>query len=431
MGKPAAAHPYDYDIGRCSYSKPKSMDHFLEKLFEKRGSTRESALSSIVEGFTVNFQNRFAEKNFATLMHRCLNSIKRGSSKEMCLASHAIGLLAITIGSGDNAHELYEESLPILSQALNSKSETSKILDCLAIVTFIGGDNAEEIERSMQIIWRFINPVMSSNGISGKHSAAVLCAAISAWSFLLTTLDGWRLNYKNWQGAISYFSDKLEENDESVCLAASEALVLIFETASLEKFSSAEKADSSIHEGGTSLNEYSSIEVLKDKILTQLSNISVEGSVSSSVFGKACNGDYNGLKLFQDGHCPEISVKFGRHRLTLSTWSQSIQLNFLKLFLRGGFVKHMLENKLLHDVFEFTPIKKDQLANKQFISDDEEVSVHFYQPKVRKEACFERIYKSHNSVLNKAKTRLLNKQRTLSQRMDYGHYAVDDGSEAA
>ena len=33
------------------------------------------------------------------------------------------------------------------------------------------------------------------------------------------------------------------------------------------------------------------------------------------------------------------------------------QLNFLKHFLGGGFIKHMQENEFLHDVFSFTPKK--------------------------------------------------------------------------
>ncbi|CAL5343245.1 unnamed protein product [Camellia sinensis] len=33
---------------------------------------------------------------FATLLHECLNLIKKGSAKEIALAAHAIGLLALT-----------------------------------------------------------------------------------------------------------------------------------------------------------------------------------------------------------------------------------------------------------------------------------------------------------------------------------------------
>ena len=92
---------------------------------------------------------------FATLLHQCLNSIKKGSSKEISLASRAIGkyclvtltvsitmhpyanklfdhiqsvgLLALTVGEGDNAREILTESIPTISQTLRSGSESSKI----------------------------------------------------------------------------------------------------------------------------------------------------------------------------------------------------------------------------------------------------------------------------------------------------------------
>ncbi|GMP74812.1 hypothetical protein CsSME_00032115 [Camellia sinensis var. sinensis] len=57
---------------------------------------------------------------FATLLHQCLNSIKKGSAKEIALAAHAIGLLALTTGPGERAQEILEESVPPISQALMS-----------------------------------------------------------------------------------------------------------------------------------------------------------------------------------------------------------------------------------------------------------------------------------------------------------------------
>ncbi|CAL5382253.1 unnamed protein product [Camellia sinensis] len=54
------------------------------------------------------------------MLHQCLNSIKKGSAKEIALAAHAIGLLALTTGPGERAQEILEESVPPISQALMS-----------------------------------------------------------------------------------------------------------------------------------------------------------------------------------------------------------------------------------------------------------------------------------------------------------------------
>lgn len=82
------------------------------------------------------------------------NSVKKGSTKEGCLASRAIGaypalcaldlktnycltmflfgglsgLLAITLGAGSSSHEVMDESHPQLSKVLQSWSDVTKMI---------------------------------------------------------------------------------------------------------------------------------------------------------------------------------------------------------------------------------------------------------------------------------------------------------------
>lgn len=93
---------------------------------------------------------------FATLLHQCLNSVKKGSAKEVALACHAIGstlafhifpiafrisvniwlinihfhsiigLLALTTGPGEKAQEILEESVTPISEALRLRPEATK-----------------------------------------------------------------------------------------------------------------------------------------------------------------------------------------------------------------------------------------------------------------------------------------------------------------
>ncbi|CAH8337211.1 unnamed protein product [Eruca vesicaria subsp. sativa] len=150
------------------------LDQSLDALYEKRSSTREKALASIVEAFKSDLQHEFLQKNFSTLLHQCLHCIKKGSTKESSLASHVIGLIALTVGLGNQAQEILEESATPLSQALKSGREAlriSSILECLAVITFVGGANAEQTERSMQIIWQMIHPKLVSNVSAGEALA--------------------------------------------------------------------------------------------------------------------------------------------------------------------------------------------------------------------------------------------------------------------
>ncbi|XP_059631145.1 uncharacterized protein LOC132274017 isoform X2 [Cornus florida] len=390
-------------------------------LYEKRGSTRENALSAIIEAFNSNLQNEFVEKKFVTLLHQCVNSIKRGSAREISLASHAVGLLALTTGPGDKAQEILEESVLPISQALKSRHETSKIsslLECLAIITFVGGNELEETEKSMQMIWQVVHPKLGSNVVATKPSPAIITTVVSAWSFLLTTMDGRTLDPKNWQESISYFSSLLDKEDRSVRIAAGEALALIFEIGNLEKFSGEAKGpkDSSGHEGNKT-REFAHIQGLRAKIVNQVRSLSVEAGGKGSA-KKDLNSQRNSfrdiLEFLEDGYSPETSMKIGGESLRTTTWCQLIQLNFLKHFLGGGFVKHMQENEFLHEVFGFNPKKK-----------------HSSETDPRVSSIEKRLYKSPNSVLNKARTQLLNKQRMISRDKNTGHYAVGFGGEEA
>ncbi|KAL4278603.1 hypothetical protein GQ457_03G040930 [Hibiscus cannabinus] len=401
------------------FNKDSLLDEAVDALYEKRGSTREKALTVIIEAFNSNLQHQFVEKKFATLLHQCLNSIKKGSSKEISLASHTIGLLALTVGPGDSAREILEESIIPLSQAFKSGSESSKIaslLECLAIITFVGGTDPEETEKSMQIMWQLVHPKLGSNVVAVKPSAAVISAVVSAWSFLLTTMDGWRLSPKLWQESITYLSSLLDKDDRSVRIAAGEGLAVIFEMGSLEKFAAEAKGstDGSVLEGNKSKEGFSYIQGLKGKILNQVRDLSVEAGGKGSA-KKDLNSQRNlfkdVLEFLEDGYCPETSMKIGGDALQTSSWSQLIQLNFLRRFLSGGFTKHMQENEFLQDIFGFTPNKRNLMGG-EHISNGEK-----------------RMYKSPNSVINKARTQQLNKQRMLSAGRNIGHYAVNGGDE--
>ncbi|XP_075097042.1 uncharacterized protein LOC107813216 isoform X1 [Nicotiana tabacum] len=381
------------------------LDQCVDALYEKRGSTRENALASIIEAFNSDIQHEFVEKKFATLLQQCLNSIKRGSSKEIALASHFLGILALTVGPGDKAHEMLEESASPITEALKSRSETSKIsslLECLAIITFVGGEEAEETDKSMQLMWQVIHPKNGPNVATAKPSPPMITSMVSAWSFLLATIDGRALNPKSWQGSISYFSTLLDKDDRAVRIAAGEALALVFEVGNLEKFSVEDKgsSDSSTDEANKSKNILH-IQGLRAKVLNQMRSLSVEAGGKGSA-KKDLNSQRNTfrdiLEFLEDGYNPESSMKIGGESLTTSTWRQLIQLNFLKHFLGGGFVKHMQENEFLHDVFGCTPKRKLLSGVEHRVSGTEK-----------------RLYKSPNSVANKARTQFRNKQRMLSQ----------------
>ncbi|KAE8687108.1 Interferon-related developmental regulator family protein / IFRD protein family isoform 2 [Hibiscus syriacus] len=316
------------------FKKDSLLDEAVDTLYEKRGSTLEKALASIIEAFNSDLQHQFVEKKFATLLHQCLNSIKKGSNKEISLASHVIGLLALTVGPGDNAREILEESIMPISQASKSGSESSKIaslLECLAIITFVGGINPEETKKSMQIMWQSVHPK-----------------------------------------SIAYLSTLLDKDDRSFRIAAGEALAVIFEMGSLEKFvAEAKVRDLSVEAGG------------KGSAKKDLNN-------QRNLFKDV-------LEFLEDGYCPETSMKIGGDSLQTSTWSQLIQVPLLPL--------PVLWKTSSFELFWFYSEKEESSRQCTYIQ--------------------------RSKVISKARTQILNKQRMQSKDRNFGHFAVNAGEDDA
>ncbi|KAI8532659.1 hypothetical protein RHMOL_Rhmol11G0230800 [Rhododendron molle] len=363
-------------------------------LFSRREDVREEALSEIVKAFTHSTKPKIVETKFATIMLRCLNSLKKGSAKEICLATKAIGLLAVILGPGDSASELFEESLSTCSQMLSFQAESVNVLECLAIVTLVGAEDFSDIERSMKFIWKYIS--------SNEASTPVLAAAISAWSLLLTSVDERQLDHKCWQGVISYFLNLLHDG-ESVRAFCVEALGVIFEKGCVEKFS-AEAYKASLDDKD---DEFSYFEEWKYEIVEQVSAV--------------CDPNWKVSKLFKEGHTLKKSIFICGNSLKLSTLAQFKKFNFIKQFLGDGFETHVMENEFLHKVLCFK-VKEAPNGPELYVPENEKVTVRFFSPDIRKDKCKEKFERSPNSLMSKARTQLMKKHRILAQDRKMGDF---------
>ncbi|KAG1342091.1 interferon-related developmental regulator 1 [Cocos nucifera] len=387
------------------------LDKYIDALYEKRGSTREMALSGLVDAFEGHVPLTFVENKCITLLHQYINSVKRGSTKENCLASRAIGLLAITVGAGTSAHEIMEESVPQLSRALISGSDALKIsvLDCLSVITFVGANDLTETETSLKSMWQVIHPKSVSNvGPLKRPSSAVLAAAISAWSFLLTTISSWRINPDTWKESISFLSTLLEVDDRydrSVRIAAGEAVALFFELGILDISYNDESGIENFNDEVSKRQTVTYLQSMKAKISGQVYTLAMEAGGKGA--DKKNLNDQRELfqkiwDFFQFGECPEVSLRISSKQniLRTSTWGQLIQLNFLKRYLGKGFLKHAQENELLHDVFEYMVDKMESLSAKQ--------------------------KKISRSIDKKERNQQLKKDRRMAQARKQGHLIAQD-----
>ncbi|KAJ6812819.1 uncharacterized protein M6B38_145785 [Iris pallida] len=382
-----------------------SLDFVIDKCIESldNKSTRVKALKELLDAFEGHVLLPYLENRYVTLLDHCMNSIKKGkgSPTEACLASRAIGLLAVTVGTGSSAHEIMEQSLPHLERAIVSGNDAVKIsvLDCLAIVTFIGANNWDETEKSMKLIWEIIHS-KSSLKVS-RPSSAVLAAAVSAWSFLLTTIGGCRIDLDSWVEPISFLCTLLENDDRTVRFAAGEAVTIVFETVIGNRLSYEMSDLADLDNEQLKPKWFKPIMSLKAKIKNLVVELSMEAGGKGTADKKNLNNQRDLFqkihRYFVDEECPETSTKIakGLGVLITSSWAKFIQLNFMKRFLASGFLKHAQENELLHDVFDITQDKMDNVSAK-----DKRVN---------------------RLSEDKGRTQERNKYRQLAQQMKRGH----------
>ncbi|CAL9123742.1 unnamed protein product [Musa textilis] len=258
----------------------------------------------------------------------------KGPTTEAYLACRVIGLLALTVDNSNAAHEMMKESVPQLCEAFKSGSNAFKILvlQCLAIVTFVGASSPDAVQLSMKYIWETCN--------SADSTHTVLAAALSAWSFLLSAIDGWRIHSEYWKGSILFLSTLLEKDQHSLFVAVAEAVALISEIDRINNFSEEACA--------------TSVESLKCRLCEKIKKLyeECEDRIHDKEFLQ------NILQYFETGVFDEVIMKTSSQDVILkvSKWSQMIQMRHIKHFLQSGFSKHMKDNERLQDIFKFIEV---------------------------------------------------------------------------
>ncbi|KAJ4815338.1 Interferon-related developmental regulator family protein [Rhynchospora pubera] len=339
------------------------LDELVDNLYAKRSVTRENALVEIVDSFESDDLLSFVENQYITISYLFINSIKKGMTKETNLACRAIGLLSFTVGGGTGSHEIMKEALPQLCKIL-SGSDQSKIpavVKCIGLLAFLGADDLDETEVALEAIWKIIQPKTGNNVTTVKYEPPVVVAAITAWTFLLTTISTWRINQENWTKYILDISNLLEADDRTVRMAAGEAIALFFEL-KLFDVKPAEE-DAKYFQRLTYMNN------MKAKVTAQIDALSCEAShkgankknrsAQRELFGNIWDYVMNGGDI-------EETVKMSSRGtiLCISSWAELIQLNFIKHFLRKGFHQHAQYNPLMREIFTLDEDEIEYLPNR-------------------------------------------------------------------
>ncbi|CAL5061618.1 unnamed protein product [Urochloa decumbens] len=285
--------------------------------------------------------------------------MSKGTRNEARHAYRAVGLLLLTLRDGSPG-PLLDEAFPALSKTIQGQTDAPPALvaaaiDCLAAASFAA---ARHTERSMEAIWRVVVPPARSRSaaklkkIQGapETSPVVLAAAVSAWTFLLTTVipatntRQRKADRAGWSAAVASLAKLLDADDRRVRMAAGEALAVCVEL--------------------NLLTEGKDMDALAAKASDLAADSASKGA--NNAFLREQKELFGRIAAFLDhDEPPATSVRTSLERhgvMKVSTWVRLVQLNFLRRFLGKGFLKHAQSNPLLNEAFRLGRVEGKPLS---------------------------------------------------------------------
>jgi len=353
-----------------------SLDDNVELLGEKRGSTRESALSAIIKEMKLNYQIAFAEKSRLSLVDAFKRGIKKGSPKEQVLSAKASGILCLTLGA--DAEDIYKELSPTFQEVISNTTHEEvrcATMEAFSILIFVANDDEKATINLLEIIANIFNSTES------KPSEQV--AAMKAWALLTTTVNSNFVYSILLPRHLNTFVTFLHSDDVEVRVQAGECIALLFEIARTEESDEFNLSD---------IGAYASVDM--EELLDLLYDLSQDKTKQ-----RAKKDKLKQKVPFKDvvgtvelGESPVETLSFKFQKFDFDSWVKIIQLNAIRDALGQGLSVHFENNNLLQEIFN---IHLNREAKKTVLSQTEK-----------------RLIYSPSSPLSKARTKNLNKMRT-------------------
>lgn len=336
-----------------------SMDDFGS---EKRSAKREARLKRLFKGLSqygtgTNGFEAVASRQSQLLMS-CLYSLRQGSPSEQYAACRCLEVISVVLGADQD--EWVESVAKYLERVIQMASKATPVrvaaLRTWAMAVFICANDDHTSEKLMD----FCESVAEETFRNETTPMGLRAAALDAWSLLASTIE-------------DFYLAGQDDSQVGRGLAILEVLQTCLDSTSVELRSAAGECISLIHEARLNLGckpeksgnvtdrqfsrgswEGSAWEVLMDEVQQRISELSVESGRSLSKKQRkeqrATFRDF--VNTIVDNESPDHVVSFRNgSQLTLGTWREIVQLNFVRHCLQGGFQIQLLTNETLQVMF--------------------------------------------------------------------------------
>jgi len=312
-----------------------TLDDTVELLGEKRSSTREGALSTLIRDLKMNYNPEFMDKKKVTISEALKRALKKGTLKEQTLACELISLISLTLGA--DSEDLYKEFADTMIELINKPPNgevQSALIDSLSILCFVSNSDEAVTLEIMELFASVFNQ---------KADVLASDAAMRGYCLLLTTL-GKQYAYDNIiPDYLPIFFDFLSNDNVDIRVDAGEGIALIFEIGS--------NVEGETFELYNFANTMGNIRA--DDLLDKLHELSADKSKARAKKEKAKQKvPFKEIIAYvEEGTVPKEVLSFKHQKFEFDSWSQLLQLNAIRELLGEGLQTHFENNHLLHENF--------------------------------------------------------------------------------
>ncbi|KAF9094001.1 Interferon- developmental regulator 1 [Mortierella sp. AD031] len=370
---------YDEDEEHTSHAEltwEAQLRDTIEELYEKRASTRETALTRLVDLMSQHFTADALESQRDDLMELLKKSVKKGGTRECVLAAEAISLVFITIGEDDE--KMFTDLAPLLKYTITNHESTEVKAACiyaLGTACFISSTPQPSHLPTYELLNFFADIALSSGAsANASQNGETLAAALEVFGVLYAGLFP-RLGPKPiTMQARRFFNQMipaakalLEHPTVEVRVAAGETIALMLEI--LDHYQrQRDDGDISDEEENETYNDDDPEDIEEvtgdfryddlDGLVAALGSLSTDSSRHRSKkersAGRSAFRDI--LKSVESQERPNESLKLREYDVDFDGWVEILQLHYLRDRLTSGLQTHFVHNTMIHTILPSTAI---------------------------------------------------------------------------
>eukprot|EP00466_Bigelowiella_natans_P001816 jgi/Bigna1/89867/estExt_fgenesh1_pg.C_570020 len=311
----------------------------LDDMQEKRTSTRLKALKKVLKILQTKFLPEIFDSCLITLQSCVSNGLRSKDTKEAVLSCQLLGLLCITFGQ-ENTPSLFTSYRKSLETIGSDRSKNSVVrgsaLRTLAMITFLGCDDAQALEQIMAL----------NQSMFKARDSAVSEAATSSWgllaSVILKSTKQSNLMSKYIEKTAPLLLDTLDCKDAETKQNAGRALALISEACARLEGKLEEKDAEVVGE-------------MMDDIIDKLEDLATTTNKSQNRKEKARQraSFREFLASVRDGEEAHESFTIDSNEVEIDGLAKCVQFGELRRWIGVGFQTHIRDNPLISDMFGF------------------------------------------------------------------------------